>query len=96
MQNAAQHSVEAITIGVSNKATIAGGATAFVAGAADKVGVGSVDLSSWCAVGGLALAALGFLVSVYFQWRKDLREERIATASEKFGIVQRVKIDEPR
>lgn len=96
MHNSAQHSIEAITIGVSNKATIAGGTAAFVAGAADKAGIASVDISSWCAVGGLALAALGFLVSVYFQWRKDRREERIAAASEKFGIVNRVKIDEPR
>ena len=103
MHNSAQHSIEAITIGIGNKATITGGATAAIAGVADKAGVvsmvnagGTLDVSGYCAIGGLLLALFGFMVSVYFQWRKDRREERIAAAGEKFGIVNRVKIDEPR
>lgn len=98
MQNAAQHSVEAITIGIGNKATITGGATAAIAGVADKAGVvsmvnagGTLDVSGYCAIGGLILAALGFLVSVYFQIRRDRREEKLASASIKFGIVNRDK-----
>jgi hypothetical protein len=95
MQNAAQHSIEAITIGVGNKATLTGGATAAIAGVADKAGVvnmvnagGSLDVSGYCAIGGLILATLGFLVSVYFQWRRD-RREAVAFKQKKFGIVDR-------
>lgn len=98
MSNTAQHAIEAVTISVSNKVTALGGGTALAAGVADKTGVvsmvgpgGALDASGWCAIGGLFLAALGFLVSVYFQWRRDRREERIAAANIKFGIVSHGK-----
>ncbi len=76
-----QHSVEAITIGASQKLTVGGGAAAAVTGAAEKAGVvefvsgtGSLDIAGICALGGLFLAFVGYFTSLYFQWRRDRRE----------------------
>lgn len=76
-----QHSIEAVTIATSKNITVAGGGTAAVAGVAEKAGVvqfvtgtGSLDIAGMCALGGLVLAFLGFLTSLYFQWRRDRRE----------------------
>jgi hypothetical protein len=79
MTNAVQHSIEALAIGASNKATIAGGATAVVTGSAVKAGflttaAGTFDIAAFCALGGLALAMLGYFTSLYFQARRDRRE----------------------
>ena len=81
MHNSTQHSIEAITIATGNKTTTAGVVTAVSAGAADKVGIldltnaaGNLDVAGMCAIGGLLLALLGFLTSLYFQWRRDRRE----------------------
>ncbi len=76
-----QHGFEAITIGASQKITLAGGGTAAVVGGAEKAGfiqllngTGSLDVAGICALAGLILAILGFLTSFYFQWRRDRRE----------------------
>jgi hypothetical protein len=76
-----QHSVEAITIGASQKLTVGGGAVAAVTGVAEKAGVaefvtstGSLDVAGICALGGLFLAFVGYFTSLYFQWRRDRRE----------------------
>lgn len=76
-----QHSIEAVTIAMSKNITVAGGGAAAVAGVAEKAGVvqfvtgnGSLDIAGMCALGGLLLAFLGFLTSLYFQWRRDRRE----------------------
>lgn len=77
----AQHGIEMATIGISNKITVAGGATAVVSSAAERVGVvtmvnqaGAIDVAGWCAIGGVVCAFLGLIVSFYFQWRRDRRE----------------------
>ncbi len=103
MHNSAQHSIEAITIGIGNKATITGGATAAIAGVADKAGVvnlvnagGGLDVGGWCAICGAAVAVTGLLISAYFQWRRNVREERLADHAIKFGIVSRSDDNESR
>jgi len=79
--SSAQHGLEAITIGTSQKITLTGGGAAAVIGGAEKAGIvqfvngtGSLDIAGMCALGGLVLAILGFLTSFYFQWRCDRRE----------------------
>lgn len=74
-----QHGIEAVTIGVSQKVTVAGGTGA--AAVAEKVGAvqfvnssGSLDVAAICALGGLVLAAAGYFTSLYFQRRRDKRE----------------------
>lgn len=66
-----KHAVEQAAIATANKVTLAGGGTAAVAGVAEKVGAGSLDIVGMC---GLGLAVLGYLTSLYFQWRRDRRE----------------------
>jgi hypothetical protein len=76
-----QHGIEAVTIGVSQKVTVAGGTGAAAVGVAEKVGAvqfvnsnGALDVAAICALGGLVLAAAGYFTSLYFQWRRDRRE----------------------
>ena len=77
--NSAQHNFDATIIAVSKKVTSCGGVTAFSAGAVAKTEVvattaGSLNVAEICALGGLGFALAGFLVSTYFQWKRDRRE----------------------
>jgi hypothetical protein len=75
--------VEALIIGVSHKTTMVGGATAVIGGAVEKVNrvtvgvaTSSMDVGAMCAIGGLILAMLGYMTSIYFQLRRENREAR--------------------
>lgn len=80
------HSAEQVVIAASGKTTIIAGGTAAVSGTAEKTGLvefmGSygAEIASACAIGGLLLAAAGFAMSVWFQYRRDVREEKLAQA----------------
>lgn len=52
---------------VATKATYTGGGTAALAG---------LTANEWLAIAGVVVAVLGFLTNLYFQRRRDLREER--------------------
>ena len=41
---------------------------------------GSLSLNEWLAVGGFILAVATFCVNVYFQRKRDRREERLSNA----------------
>lgn len=88
-----EHHIEAATIAVSNKVTAIGGVTAAASGVAVKAGL-AVSINEITAIVGATCALLGLLISVYFQWRRDRREERVATANLKFGIVKHGKDSE--
>jgi hypothetical protein len=60
--------VESVGISIADKTTI-GGSAAAVGGSI----LGSVD---WITIGGIVVALLGLVVSTFFQWRRDAREER--------------------
>ena len=75
---------ETALIGASNKVTLGGAGTAAVAKAADMSGVtafltgyGPAIGSAMAILGGFC-AVCGLLISAYFQYRRHLREERIA------------------
>lgn len=78
----AQHHIEAVTIAASKQVSVVGGATAAVSGAAVKAGI-AVSITDVTAMVGAACALLGLLVTLYFQWRRDRREERLARIAEK-------------
>lgn len=61
-----KHLNEDMVISLSNKATISGGAAATFFG---------LTANEFAALAGVLLAALGFLVSFYFQFRKDKRDK---------------------
>ena len=62
-----KEAVEAATISAGNKVTLAGsGAAAVSTFLHSNLGV----------VAGIALGVLGYLTSLYFQWRRDRREQR--------------------
>jgi hypothetical protein len=76
-----QHGFETAAIVSSQKITVTSGIGAGAAGIAEKAGVvqfvsdsGSLDVAGMCALGGLLLAFLGYLTSLYFQYRRDQRE----------------------
>lgn len=84
-----QHHIEAVTIAASNKVTVAGGATAAISGVAAKAGY-AVSVADITAIIGVLCAVAGLMVSVYFQWRRDSREQREHKArlrNIKFGII---------
>lgn len=76
------HQAEQAIIAASSKTTIVGGSTAAVSGVAEKtgfvdlMGMYGTEIAAASAVGGLLLAFLGFLLTVYFNYRRDLRETR--------------------
>lgn len=63
-----KHINEDTVISLSNRATIAGGAGATFFG---------LTANEFAALAGVALAALGFLMSFYFQFRKDQRDKML-------------------
>ena len=70
----------------SQKATIGGSLMALF---------GGITATELAAVGGLALAFLGFIVNLYFQWREDRRksEEHIIRLA---SFDRRIGADDPR
>ena len=64
MKNATEDTI----ISLSNRATIAGGAGATFFG---------LTANEFAALAGVLLAALGFLMSFYFQFRKDQRDKML-------------------
>ena len=66
-----QATVEVFGASVANKVT-AGGAVAGVAGVASQI--------NWLGIAGVAIALLGFVVSFYFQLRRDRRESAESAA----------------
>lgn len=69
-----KEAAEAATISVSNKATIVGGGGAALSTFLHSNLLGLI---------GVALAVLGFLTSLYFQKRRDLREQRLLEMEEQ-------------
>ncbi|RMV04170.1 hypothetical protein ALP19_01732 [Pseudomonas syringae pv. tomato] len=63
--------IEAVGASVASKGMIAGAATGVV---------GWLSQVNWIGIMGAAVAILGLLVNIYFQWRKDTREERESNA----------------
>lgn len=63
--------VEAVGASVANKGMLVGGATGFA---------GWLTQINWIGVAGVAIALLGFLVSTWFQIRRDRREARESEA----------------
>lgn len=57
--------VEVVGASVANKTTVAGAVTGLF---------GWMAQVDWIGLSGFLLAMAGFLVSVYFQWRRDRRE----------------------
>lgn len=68
-----REAVEASATTLSAKAFYGGGSTAVV---------GGLTANEWLAIGGVVVAVLGFLTNLYFQHRRDLREERVAQLEE--------------
>lgn len=62
-----KEAVEAASISVGNKATLAGGSAAAVS---------TFLHSNMGVLVGIALGVLGYITSLYFQWRRDRREQR--------------------
>ena len=77
--------IETITA-VAQKTTIGGSLMALF---------GGITATELAAVGGLALAFLGFIVNLYFQWREDRRksEEHIIRLA---SFDRRIGADDPR
>jgi hypothetical protein len=69
-----KEAVETAAISVSNKATIVGGSGAALS---------TFLHSNLLGLAGVALAVLGFLTSLYFQKRRDLREQRLLEMEEQ-------------
>lgn len=67
MSEKAEFVVEALGVSVANKATVAGAVTGAVGWAAQI---------NWVGLSGVVVAVIGLLFSVYFQWRRDVREAR--------------------
>lgn len=65
---------EDIIIGVANKTTMVGGAGATFFG---------LTANEFAALTGVGIALLSFMLSLYFQVRKDLREKRLFEAQLK-------------
>lgn len=74
MANRIPDAVEAATIALSNKATYVGGGTAAVLGFMHQ---------NMVAICGIALGVLGFLTNLYFQKRRDQREQRLRELAEQ-------------
>lgn len=76
------HHAEQAVIAISNKTTIIAGSTAAVSGAVEKTGVMELagshgqEIANFCMMGGFVVGVAGFFVSVWFQWRRDRREEK--------------------
>lgn len=58
-------------------------ATAYTTSGATFI-AGSMSLNEWLAIGGFTLAVFTFVVNVYFQRKRDKREERMSRM--KWGI----------
>ncbi|WP_137921701.1 holin [Hydrogenophaga sp. 2FB] len=71
--SAIKEAVEAATIYVSNKLTFLGGGTAAVFGFLHQ---------NMVAICGFALGVLGFITNLYFQKRRDMREQRLRELAE--------------
>ena len=69
----AENNIEALTIAVANKVTVAGGAAAAVSGVAVKTEAILVSVTDFCALCGAGCAVAGLLVGTFFQWRRDRR-----------------------
>lgn len=72
---------ENIIIATSKIAQYGGAGSALVFG---------LSLEQLAALVGVAVAILGFLTNLYFQWRKDTREERFL---EKYGRLGKTEPD---
>jgi Trk-type K+ transport system membrane component len=57
--------VEAVGVSIANKGLVLGGATGFI---------GWLSQVNWIGISGVIVAAVGLLVSTYFQIRRDRRE----------------------
>jgi high-affinity Fe2+/Pb2+ permease len=71
-----QQSIETTVIALSNKATVTGAATAAASGVAVNLGFTVMSVGNICAIIGVCIAFVGFTLSTYFQWRRDVRESR--------------------
>lgn len=68
--------VETTIIAISNKTTVAGAATAAASGVAANLSFAVLSVGNICAIIGVLIAFIGFAISTYFQWRRDIRESR--------------------
>ncbi len=57
--------VEVVGASVANKGMLVGGAAGMV---------GWLSQVNWIGIAGVAVAVVGLIINVYFQWRKDHRE----------------------
>jgi Bacteriophage holin family, superfamily II-like len=51
------------------------GAKVSMVGGAGGAGVGAFTLNEYLAIGGFAIAVIGFLVNFYYAWKDDRRKE---------------------
>lgn len=68
-----------LIIGASKVAQYGGAGSAFIFG---------MSLEQFAALTGLLIALLGYFTNVYFQWRKDRREERFLQHNGKAAKVE--------
>ena len=53
----------------------------YVGGGGLLAWLGSIDLASWSYIVGITIGVLGFVFGVWWQWKKDRRDEAIMKAT---------------
>jgi len=97
-----RHGFEELAVGIGNKVTIGGGVTAGGSGLVGQVAQHAasdpqvveqvISMADIGAAVGITFCVMGYLTSLYFQWRRDQREERahraMDHAREMFSVQQ--------